>query len=369
MEETVFTGSINYNPNDIWIIDTDYGYDDRIALSFLIKKLNVIAITLCHNSLKRDLHLLKEKVISDLRKIGKENVPVYLGADRPYINYVQDLKDDEILDPYNYKNEINLELKEENKNENLNVQTNGNSNGKNNDAAQNPTEILSNIAAVKIVELVRLHGKKLNILSLGPLTNISLAIILDISIRNLFNKLYIVGGSVFNFGNSGNSSEYNFRCDPVAAKNVIMNYKNIHLLSLEIDLFLKEHKKDLLACLDEIKLLNLKKSENLIEDYTLFLKHFRTIYEKDEENEEYYHSLFGFTAAVLVLYPELILKKNVKILPCDVDIFGRKTRGGLMIQNYEHLKNGKFNDVAIISEFYLQDYLSVLKKLLIEELN
>jgi hypothetical protein len=99
------------------------------------------------------------------------------------------------------------------------------------------------------------------------------------------------------------------------------------------------------------------------------IDHFRTIYEKDEEDKEYYHSLFGFTAAILVLYPELILKKNIKVLPCDVDIFGRKTRGGLMIQNYEHLKNGKFNDVAIITEVDLQDYLHVLKKLLTEELN
>ncbi len=362
MEETAFTESLTYNPNDIWIIDTDYGYDDRIALPFLIKKLNVIAITLCQSSPKKDLYLLKEKVVSDLRKIGNEKIQVFLGADRPYIDYVHDLRDDEIIDPYNFKKEQNLLLIEEDKN--------GYSSSKSTAAEQNPTEILSNIAAVKIVELVRLHGKKLNILCLGPLTNISLAVIIDSSIRSLFHKLYIIGGSIFNFGNSGNSSEYNFRCDPVAAKNVIMNYKNIHLLSLEIDHFLKENKKDLLICLEEIKNLNIKsQSQNSIEDNALMIDHFRTIYEKDEEDKEYYHSLFGFTAAILVLYPELILKKNIKVLPCDVDIFGRKTRGGLMIQNYEHLKNGKFNDVAIITEVDLQDYLHVLKKLLTEELN
>lgn len=365
MEETHITESITYNPNDSWIIDTDYGYDDRIALSFLLKKLNVIAITLTQTSPKKDLHMLKEKVISDLQKIGREKIPVYIGADRPYIDYVQDLKDDAIIDPYNYKKEQNFEFAE--------MSTEINSNGKTNGAAHNTTEMLSNIAAVKILELIRLHGKKLNILCLGPLTNISLAIILDTSIRNLFNKLYVVGGSVFNFGNSGNSSEFNFRCDPVAAKNVIMNYQNIHLLSLEIDHFLKEHKNELLVLLDEIKNLDLdlnkNQSKNLMVDYAQFLDHFRAIYEKDEEDKEYFHSLFGFTAAVLVLNPELIVKDKIKVLPCDVDIFGRKTRGGLMIQNYEHLKNGKFNDVAIISDFDLQDYLKALRKLLVEELN
>lgn len=366
MEETKFTESINYNPNDNWIIDTDYGYDDRIALSFLTKKLNIIAITLCQSSPKKDLHALKEKVLSDLRKIGSEKIPVFLGADRPYIDYVQDLKDDEIIDPYNFQKAENLENKK-----NGNSNNNGhhsNVASENASAAQNPSEMLSNIAAVKIVELVHLHGKKLNILCLGPLTNVSLAVILDASIKSLFHKLYIIGGSTFNFGNSGNSSEYNFRCDPVAAKNVIMNYRNIHLLSLEIDHFLKEHKHDLLKQIEEIKNLDFKYI-NFIEDFSQFLENFKIIYEKDEEDKDYYHSLFGFTAAVLLLYPELIVKKNIKVLPCDVDIFGRKTRGGLMIQNYEHLKNGKFNELAIISEFDLQEYLQALKKLLTEDLN
>ena len=368
MEETAFTESITYNPNDFWIIDTDYGYDDRIALSFILKKLNVIAITLCQSSPKKDMPALKEKVIRDLERIGKKNIQVFLGADRPYIDYVVDLKDDEIIDPYNYKKEQNLEFKETDKNGFSNAHSNGNDQT-NGAVVQNVTEILSNIAAVKILELIQLYGKKLNILCLGPLTNISLAIILDTSIRYLFNKLYIVGGSVFNFGNSGNCSEYNFRCDPVAAKNVIMNYKNIHLLSLEVDLFLREHRNFLLAFIDEIKNLENKNNQNLIVDYSEFLENFRLIYEKDEEDKEFYHSLFGFTAAVLLLYPELIVKDKIKVLPCDVDIFGRKTRGALMIQNYEHLKNGKFNDVSIISDVDLQDYLNALRKLLTGEEN
>jgi len=229
--------SLTYNQNDLWIIDTDYSFDDRLALPFILKKLNVVGITLCQRAPKSDLKRVKEELLNDLYRMEKEKIPVFLGADRPYIDYVHDLKDDEIIDPYNLKNDLiyknNLE------NTTNKVDSSGISNG----ATNNPSEFLSNIASVKIIELIRLYGKKLNILCLGPLTNLSLAIILDTSIKNLFNKLYIVGGSVFNFGNSGNSSEYNFRCDPVAAKNVILNYKNIHLLSLEIDLFLRENKK------------------------------------------------------------------------------------------------------------------------------
>jgi len=373
--EEVSQKNIFHSESDKWLIDTDYSYDDQLALYFLLKKnkLNVIAITLTHRSPKININFVKQKLESDLLKMNKESIKVFIGADRPYVDYVNDLKDDEIIDPYNYKHlkseNVKLKVKEINKDSIL-INQSLKSEDEKEIVAQNisPTDYLSNIAAVKIVEIVKLHGKCLNILCLGPLTNISLAIILDTSIKNLFNKLYIVGGSVYNFGNSGNSSEYNFRCDPVAAKNVIMNYQNIHLLSYEIDLLLRENRKELLLFLDDIRdKIDINKNwENDINFFDIkeFIHNFKEIYEKEEENDDFYHSLFGFTASVLIMYPELILKKNIKVLPCDVDIFGRKTRGGLMIQNYEHLKNGKFNDIAIINDYDFNEYLKVLKKLL-----
>ena len=176
-----------YNPNDLWLIDTDYSYDDQIAIYFLLKKINIIAITISQRIPKINQNFLKQKIKSDLTKYGKENIPIYLGADRPFINYVEDLKDDQILDPYNLK-KINLSNFIENKSsETTEIEIN---------------DFITNIAAVKIVELIKEHGKKLNIISLGPLTNLSLAVVLDHTIQDAFNNLFVVGGSIYNFGNS-----------------------------------------------------------------------------------------------------------------------------------------------------------------------
>ena len=48
--------------------------------------------------------LIKAKIEHDLKNRYEieEEIPVYCGADRPYINYHKELKDDEIYDSYNY---------------------------------------------------------------------------------------------------------------------------------------------------------------------------------------------------------------------------------------------------------------------------
>ena len=55
----------------------------------------------------------------------------------------------------------------------------------------------------------------------------------------------------------------------------------------------------------------------------------------------------------------------MKNLPSDVDIFGRKTRGCIMIQNYDHLVDGKFNSIDLISDFDMNELIKTIKKYLI----
>lgn len=343
--------------SDVWIIDTDYSYDDQIALSFLTKHLNVIAITLCHRSPYIDLYTLKEKVKSDLRKINKENIEIFVGSTNPYVDYVKELNDDEIMDPYNCQNMEDLSSYEELAKKNKAIIDEENQ--------KDSTEFISNIAAVKIIEYINLYGKNLNILSLGPLTNLSLAIILDVKIKDAFNNLFVMGGSIYNYGNSGTCSEYNFRCDPVAAKNVIGNYKNLRLLSLEIDHKLKENNKLLLEEISELKKKTDKERNYFIGDYNKFLENFFRVYSRDDEDENFHESLFGLIASLFVINPALIDLKLAKYLPSDVDIFGRKTRGCIMIQNYDHLVDGKFNNIDLISDFDMNLFIKTLKDYLI----
>jgi purine nucleosidase len=281
------------NSNECWLIDTDYSYDDQLALSYLIPRLNIIAITVNAVNTNATSFQIKKKLEEDLtNKYSAPYIKVYAGSENPFIDYQKELKDDPIINPYNPK-EVDF------------------SNFPKEDIGDIQDK-LSNLASVKIAEAIRIYEKKLNILTLGPLTNLSLAILIDSTIKDKFNQLYIAGGSFNNFGNSGNCAEYNFRADPVACKNVIFYYRNITLIPLEIDL----------------------------------------------EN-----NMFGLLASIVATQSHLIKKKE--ILPSDIDITGRLSRGGMIIEKYGYLKSGKLNDVTIIQEVDQEELNKLAKEYII----
>lgn len=72
-------------------------------------------------------------------------------------------------------------------------------------------------AAVAIIKAAHKHAGKLELLCLGPLTNIALALKLDPSIAKLMKHVFIMGGTSFGKGNATASSEFNIHQDPEAA--------------------------------------------------------------------------------------------------------------------------------------------------------
>jgi purine nucleosidase len=309
------------NFSECWIIDTDYTLDDQFALSYLIKNLNVIAITVnaAHTGLTSDI--IKAKIEHDLvNKHGNPNIKVYTGCDRPFIDYVKELKDEPIFNPYNFKpTEYNKEELTKYYEE-ISV-----------------TKKLANHAAVKIPEYVRVYGKKLNILTLGPLTNLSMAIVIDSQISTMFNKLYVVGGSFNNQGNSGTCAEYNFRADPVAAKNVIFYYKNVVLLPLEIEEQLKE-----------------KKALTKTNDST-FNEFVELVESKiEEENARQNHSMLGLFASVVACHYDIVKASNRRM--AEVDIAGRYSRGALAIAKYPYIVPVQPNEIEIVEEIDIERF-------------
>lgn len=323
-----------YLDQEVWIIDTDYSLDDQIAFDYLLNNLNIIAITVCGANTALP-NLIKEKIESDLKSRYKlkYNIPVYVGADRPYVNYQKELKDDDIYDSYNYiktdytkcEEELNKKQKESD----------------NNDLKINISNKISNMAAVKIAELIRTHERNLNILTLGPLTNISLAVLIDYSIKDKFKNLFIVGGSHHNLGNSGNSAEYNFRVDPVASKNVIHYYRNITLIPLEIE--------------EQLKLGGIGQIRTKYDELNKFFDHLG----EETEESRCRHSFLGLFGAILAVNTKM--QKEVQLRPTDVDIIGRFTRGSLAIEKYDHLKSGKFNEIRIVEDVDVDMFKDVFK--------
>lgn len=72
-------------------------------------------------------------------------------------------------------------------------------------------------AAVALVQLAKKYQGQLNILSVGPQTNIAMAIALDSQFIHNVKRFYIMGGSVTGIGNVMPGKEFNFVMDPVSA--------------------------------------------------------------------------------------------------------------------------------------------------------
>ena len=87
------------------------------------------------------------------------------------------------------------------------------------------------LAANLIIDTIRDNPGQACILSLGPMTNLALAIRLDPSIIPLTREVIVMGGS-FNIQNP--EPEFNVRCDPEAAQIVFSAGWNVHVLGLDI---------------------------------------------------------------------------------------------------------------------------------------
>jgi len=87
------------------------------------------------------------------------------------------------------------------------------------------------LAANLIIDAIRNNPGQVSILSLGPMTNLALAIRLEPTIIPLSREVIVMGGS-FNIQNP--TPEFNVRCDPEAAQIVFNSGWNIHILGLDI---------------------------------------------------------------------------------------------------------------------------------------
>lgn len=75
-------------------------------------------------------------------------------------------------------------------------------------------------AATALVRLLRERPGHYTVVTLGPLTNLALALRLDPEVASLIRRLVVIGGSPSGHGNISPSAEFNVACDPEAAADV-----------------------------------------------------------------------------------------------------------------------------------------------------
>jgi purine nucleosidase len=89
-------------------------------------------------------------------------------------------------------------------------------------------------AALALIDLARANPGELELIAIGPLTNLALALRLEPELPSLYKKLVIMGGAHYGKGNTANyTSEFNIYADPDAASVVFSSWPKLTMISWE----------------------------------------------------------------------------------------------------------------------------------------
>ena len=185
------------------IIDTDTATDDAIAIIMALKNNNfdIRAITTVAGNVDLDLATINALYTCE---ICQKNVPVYKGEYKPLRRKLETSKFFHGKD------------------------------GLGDTGPYSPTKKAQKEDAVdKIISIINDHPNEIEIIAIGPLTNIAKVFISNPSIIKKIKTLYIMGGIGEGKGNITEHAEFNFWVDPDAA-DVVLN-SNIEIKMIAWD--------------------------------------------------------------------------------------------------------------------------------------
>ncbi|XP_053652086.1 inosine-uridine preferring nucleoside hydrolase isoform X2 [Cherax quadricarinatus] len=181
------------------IIDTDAGVDDALAIFMALaahkrKEIEVIAVTTVQGN--TEVHNVNTNVLRILNTAALLEIPVYSGATKSLVHqWTHPGERFHGSDGFGDAQLPSLPL---------------------------VTSLLKPQHAVwALIELVNKYPKEIMLAALGPLTNLALAIRLDPLFTSHLLGIYMMGGNTTGLGNITSSAEFNFMCDPEAARVVL----------------------------------------------------------------------------------------------------------------------------------------------------
>ncbi|KAK9814425.1 hypothetical protein WJX72_005766 [[Myrmecia] bisecta] len=184
----------------LWI-DCDAGVDDAqgLMLALAAPGVDVVGISIVHGNV--DVTKVSKNVARILTLCDRQDIPYYVGADEPLLGQPMDASffhgEDGLGDvPSVAPAYDTLTL-----------------------------EPAAGIAAVKLSEAAQHWNGCLEVVAIGPLTNIALACKLDQNFPKRVAALYVMGGAETR-GNISPTAEFNFHCDPEAAHLVLKKFHN-----------------------------------------------------------------------------------------------------------------------------------------------
>lgn len=173
------------------IIDTDCGIDDAIAIMIALSNEDSVKIegitTVTGNTY---VDQSTKNVLRILDFFGKKDIKVYKGASSPLANKFQ-----RAAKIHGYDGLGDVDLKYSNRVE---------------------EELDAPTAIYKIAK----ENKKIDIVTLGPLTNIAITLNLHPDLKDYLGVIYSMGGAI-DIGNVTRYAEFNFHTDPEAVSYVL----------------------------------------------------------------------------------------------------------------------------------------------------
>lgn len=190
------------------IIDCDPGIDDSLAIMLALQspELEVVGITIVAGNSPAELGFQNAKRV--LNFLGRLDVPVYVGADRPrvreYVNALDTHGADGLGESF---------------------------------LPEVPGQEIPEKSAVEFMRET-LKGGDVSVIALGPLTNLADLIDADISAFLSIERLVSMGGNFRSHGNCSPVAEYNYWEDPDSAKVVFdtlyEHHKMIEMVGLDV---------------------------------------------------------------------------------------------------------------------------------------
>ncbi len=200
------------------MVDCDPGVDDALALAmgFSSSFLQYVAVTTVHGNVSARLaYQNARKLTAFLRahlKHSIEDVPVYRGAslalDGSRLNRSESLK-------IHGADGLGMMFRSEGRSRRL---------GKG--GAKSSCDVL--------VEQARYWGSQLTIITLGPLTNLALALRRAPDAFSRVHRIVVMGGAAQMPGNVTPAAEFNIYCDPQAAAEVFSSGLPITMVGLDV---------------------------------------------------------------------------------------------------------------------------------------
>ena len=294
------------------IIDTDTATDDAIAIIMALrcKDLDVVAITTVAGNV--DIDLATTNALYTCELCGYK-IPVYKGASGPLKRKLETSKffhgKDGLGDtgPYEPKGKIRKKY-----------------------------------AVDKIISLLKENPNELEIIAIGPLTNIAEVLKKDPEAFRLIKNLYIMGGIGEGKGNITEHAEFNFWVDPDAADAVLNSEVEAKVIAWDTT--------QLYGYLNEKNFDDLEKINTSLSRFSINIQQRGLEYYKVKYNEHKIDLADPLAMAVMINESETVYKK------CKVSIVLNGEKRGRDI--YKFIDSGK---VQLATKVSRSNFLNILK--------